>query len=619
MLGRKWLRTASGPIFVVRIMHNRNNQMAADWYYAIDSNKKGPVTEVELRRLVASGTLKRTDLVWQERLPSWIKAEEVEGLFLSIPLRLQPQSPRYSPKPKKRLNGLVVAGSLFVAALLFCSVALFVATQKQPQRNEPRVPENRQLAVNKIEAPVGVPAKADRNENSQLVDRNQVLGDIPAEKNGESVPDVPKPSDMDNQPVATAEPVWRIFQHPKGPVEVEMPAEAVLAKDLRIVPAPPGVISLIGGPLPGTNLDIPTNYTANAGDFSCSLQVSRLAPFVVSQIAAKPSDYGDQFKYLSDFVCDDLESQGGPKAKLILERPVQLGTAQGRELQIETPQHLVVARWYMTRTHQFWASIVLPKTRSTTAERDHFFKSLRLITEAPKPVPKVTQRGALPSFLTSGATKATQEVSSGEKTNIDAIREYFERAETIRLSRLKSLEESIAELRFAVMNAAAGLKVQKQRELAIAEKAHAELKTLQPFNPPLPLPYAVGDIGFQETLSGVSIWNDTTVTATVNSISIRYDKTVSAGAIRAIVKGVDTKSIAKLKPDRNNQRTWPSKLFLRVIATSPDEETLKQFPEGRRQSMRDCVVLEPFPKTSDIEDFRERFYSHKSGEKAGTP
>jgi len=41
------------------------------WYYAIDGQPQGPVSEADFERLVAVGTIKSTTLVWRSGMPAW--------------------------------------------------------------------------------------------------------------------------------------------------------------------------------------------------------------------------------------------------------------------------------------------------------------------------------------------------------------------------------------------------------------------------------------------------------------------------------------------------------------------------------------------------------------------
>jgi GYF domain 2 len=53
----------------------------AVWYFAIDEEERGPVTEAQLRTLIGTGNLSRDDLVWREGLNDWVPAWQVPGLF----------------------------------------------------------------------------------------------------------------------------------------------------------------------------------------------------------------------------------------------------------------------------------------------------------------------------------------------------------------------------------------------------------------------------------------------------------------------------------------------------------------------------------------------------------
>ena len=53
----------------------------ANWYFAINEEERGPVTEAQLRTLAGTGNLGRDDLVWKEGMEDWIPAGQVVGLF----------------------------------------------------------------------------------------------------------------------------------------------------------------------------------------------------------------------------------------------------------------------------------------------------------------------------------------------------------------------------------------------------------------------------------------------------------------------------------------------------------------------------------------------------------
>ena len=55
--------------------------MTAEWYYAKDKQRVGPVTEAQLKELVRSGELSRTDMVWKQGMAKWMQAGQVQGLF----------------------------------------------------------------------------------------------------------------------------------------------------------------------------------------------------------------------------------------------------------------------------------------------------------------------------------------------------------------------------------------------------------------------------------------------------------------------------------------------------------------------------------------------------------
>jgi TM2 domain-containing membrane protein YozV len=55
--------------------------MAAEWYYAHDGDRRGPVSEAEIQSLAAAGRLRPDDLVWQAGMETWTQAARVPGLL----------------------------------------------------------------------------------------------------------------------------------------------------------------------------------------------------------------------------------------------------------------------------------------------------------------------------------------------------------------------------------------------------------------------------------------------------------------------------------------------------------------------------------------------------------
>lgn len=59
--------------------------MSTEWYFSSKGQRVGPVSESELRSLVASGRISASDLVWQTGQPDWVPASSVPGLFQGPP------------------------------------------------------------------------------------------------------------------------------------------------------------------------------------------------------------------------------------------------------------------------------------------------------------------------------------------------------------------------------------------------------------------------------------------------------------------------------------------------------------------------------------------------------
>jgi hypothetical protein len=74
--------------------------MATGWYFNKNGQPYGPVSDPQMKQLVASGQVTRQDLVWQEGYPAWLPAHAVPGLFPGAaagpPVQPLPPSSRFS-------------------------------------------------------------------------------------------------------------------------------------------------------------------------------------------------------------------------------------------------------------------------------------------------------------------------------------------------------------------------------------------------------------------------------------------------------------------------------------------------------------------------------------------
>jgi hypothetical protein len=67
-----------------------------EWYYAKDDRQLGPVTMVSLRQLIASGSLRPTDLVWRDGMANWAQVRTIGELF-SAASAMTPRTPGNEP------------------------------------------------------------------------------------------------------------------------------------------------------------------------------------------------------------------------------------------------------------------------------------------------------------------------------------------------------------------------------------------------------------------------------------------------------------------------------------------------------------------------------------------
>ena len=81
------------------------------WHYTVGEEQYGPVTLLELRKLVANGELMETDLVWKEGMPDWIAVIDLDELHVSSSASTSPKAP--SDSSRSQSPGQANAGFWF--------------------------------------------------------------------------------------------------------------------------------------------------------------------------------------------------------------------------------------------------------------------------------------------------------------------------------------------------------------------------------------------------------------------------------------------------------------------------------------------------------------------------
>jgi GYF domain 2 len=78
----------------------RRGKSVSTWWYASDGERKGPVSDNDLHRLLISGTLTSSSLVWKEGMGGWQPAAQVEGLAPML-ASLPPEVPTPQTAPQQ--------------------------------------------------------------------------------------------------------------------------------------------------------------------------------------------------------------------------------------------------------------------------------------------------------------------------------------------------------------------------------------------------------------------------------------------------------------------------------------------------------------------------------------
>ena len=133
--------------------------MAAEWHYGQGEEQHGPVPLEELKQLVASGQVQPIDMVWNEDMPEWLPAKDVEELFPkqetaseaaeveqppSVPPK-QPADVESSPRGRRlpfRTAVISIAAFCLVGLVVAGSFIFFSSRQKSGSPVEETATEN---------------------------------------------------------------------------------------------------------------------------------------------------------------------------------------------------------------------------------------------------------------------------------------------------------------------------------------------------------------------------------------------------------------------------------------------------------------------------------------------
>jgi hypothetical protein len=69
-----------------------DGSMTSGWWYVSNNQRKGPIDEGELRRLLIDGTLSPNSFVWKEGMEKWQPAQQIDELT-SVLSSLPPEIP----------------------------------------------------------------------------------------------------------------------------------------------------------------------------------------------------------------------------------------------------------------------------------------------------------------------------------------------------------------------------------------------------------------------------------------------------------------------------------------------------------------------------------------------
>jgi hypothetical protein len=95
--------------------------MDDQYFYIKDGTRMGPVPFSELKAMAAHQSLRRTDKIWKDGMPSWQSAETVSEIFQGLPPDIEVPSPKQGipPLPAGEVKSPTTQSAGLLAALSF--------------------------------------------------------------------------------------------------------------------------------------------------------------------------------------------------------------------------------------------------------------------------------------------------------------------------------------------------------------------------------------------------------------------------------------------------------------------------------------------------------------------
>lgn len=111
---------------------NSGKPLRMGWYYSLNGEQVGPVSERDIRALVSNGQITASDLVWQTGQRNWVPAAAMPGLFPKPP----PLPPPGRPQARESRNKKWILIGIVGGALLLLFVSLKTMMDNHNRRRQ---------------------------------------------------------------------------------------------------------------------------------------------------------------------------------------------------------------------------------------------------------------------------------------------------------------------------------------------------------------------------------------------------------------------------------------------------------------------------------------------------
>jgi len=115
------------------------SHLSEQWYLGRSGKRYGPYSWEQLMRFSRENQIDRNDLLWREGMNSWLKANQVEGLFSQTGTGEEPPAPAAAQPAFKKSRAGIIAAVIGLAAVLVLGAVAMQLLNLRPEMGDEKI------------------------------------------------------------------------------------------------------------------------------------------------------------------------------------------------------------------------------------------------------------------------------------------------------------------------------------------------------------------------------------------------------------------------------------------------------------------------------------------------